>query len=125
MANSSTNTYDLLPYPQFIHPATYPDRLAAVAVTHGLKPAPVAACRVLELGCAAGANIIPMAEGLPASTFVGIDSSARQIENGKQWISELGLANIRLLNANIMEISADLGTFDYIICPGVYSWVSA
>ena len=31
------------------------------AALHGLEPAPIARCRVLELGCSAGANLLPMA----------------------------------------------------------------
>ena len=41
-------------------------------------------CRVLELGCSMGANIIPMAEDLPESQFVGIDLSAKQVKLGKR-----------------------------------------
>ena len=40
---------------------THPDRLAAMAQLFGMRPAPVTACRVLELGCGDGANPIPAA----------------------------------------------------------------
>ena len=33
------------------------------------------------------------------------------------------LANIRVFQANLMDVAEDLGTFDYIIAHGVYAWV--
>ena len=36
--------------------------------------------RVLELGCAAGQNLVPLAERYPEATFLGIDISGNQIE---------------------------------------------
>jgi tRNA G46 methylase TrmB len=48
---------------------------------------------VLELGCASGGNLIPMAYGLPESEFVGIDYAARQIAEGQAAVAALGLDN--------------------------------
>jgi SAM-dependent methyltransferase len=90
-----------------------------------MRPPPVTACRVLELGCAAGGNLIPMAEALPDSTFVGIDLSARQIAQGRQVIQDLELRNVRLVAGSILEVDESWGPFDYILCHGVYSWVQA
>src|SRR5208283_1284562 len=36
---------------------------------------------------------------------------------------EIGLQNLELQTADIMEIGAELGEFDYIVAHGVYSWV--
>jgi len=47
--------------------------LSTIATLFGMNPAPVEHCRVLELGCGNGGNLIPMAFGLPQSEFVGID----------------------------------------------------
>ena len=80
---------------------------------------------MLELGCASGDNLIPMALGLPNARFVGIDLSARQIEQGQRQVSALGLANIELRQYNIADVDASWGKFDYIICHGIYSWVPA
>ena len=82
-------------------------------------------CRVLELGCASGDNLIPMAIELPNARFVGIDLSERQIEQGRQSVAALGLANIDLRRVNIANVDASWGTFDYILCHGIYSWVPA
>ena len=117
--------YDEVPYVSFPFPQTHPDRLATIATLLGMDPPPVGRCRVLELGCAAGGNLIPMALGLPDSEFVGIDLSTRQIAEGRAAVDALGLQNITLEPVNILEIEADFGQFDYIIAHGVYSWVPA
>ena len=80
-------------------------------------------CRVLELGCASGGNLIPMAMDFPDSEFLGIDLSARQIEAGKVHLANLKPRNIELRAASIMDVDAGYGQFDYIICHGVFSWV--
>ncbi|GIV95874.1 MAG: hypothetical protein KatS3mg057_0531 [Herpetosiphonaceae bacterium] len=121
--NTSPNTYDELPYHGISYTLSHPDRLATIAALAGINAPPVASCRVLELGCASGNNLIPMAAGLPHSTFVGIDFSQRQIAEGQAIIEELGLGNITLKHLDIREIDETFGQFDYIIAHGVYSWV--
>jgi methyltransferase-like protein/SAM-dependent methyltransferase len=123
MSSKSLISYDLIPYPNFSFPQTHPDRAAVIAKLLGLEPPPVEHCRVLELGCAAGSNLIPMAEELPQSTFVGIDLSRRQISEGQQAIAELGLTNIELRHQSVLDFESGSGTFDYILCHGVFSWV--
>ena len=89
-------SYDVLPYPRMAFVATHPDHAATLGTLLGLTPTPIDRCRVLELGCASGANLIPMAQTLPATQFVGIDLSARQIAMGQADIETLGLTNITL-----------------------------
>ena len=72
--------YDEIPYAALPHPLTHPDRLATVATFLGMRPPNVAQCRVLELGCNDGANLIPMAMSLPSAEFVGCDLSARALD---------------------------------------------
>jgi methyltransferase-like protein/cyclopropane fatty-acyl-phospholipid synthase-like methyltransferase len=90
-----------------------------------MEPRPVSQCRILELGCASGGNLIPLALAYRDSHFVGIDLSPRQIASGQQLVAALGLTNIELLPLSIMDIDGRFGTFDYLICHGVYSWVPA
>jgi SAM-dependent methyltransferase len=118
------SAYDELPYPGRAHPETHPDSLATVATLFGLRPAPVERCRVLELGCGDGANLIPMAAGLPASAFVGIDLAARPIAEGRAAVAALGLGNCALDRMDLLAAPADWGRFDYIIAHGLYSWVA-
>lgn len=117
--------YDLLPYKSYPFSDSHPNHLATIAALFGLESAPIERCRVLEMGCAAGGNIVPMAVALPESTFVGVELSARQVEEGRQTCAALGLRNIELLHKSIEDIGTDFGAFDYIIAHGVYSWVPA
>ena len=123
MADSTRTTYDEVLYPSHTHSQTHPDRLATIATLFGMRPAPVDGCRVLELGCGNGGNLIPMAFGLPTSEFVGIDLAARPLAQGQAAVEALGLKNLSLRQGNILEVSADAGPFDYIIAHGIYSWV--
>ena len=117
------NTYDEVPYSAKPFYDTHPDHLAAIGTLYGLEPPTIDACRVLELGCANGANLLPMAVGLPESTFVGVDLSSRQVEDGSETLERLGIKNARLRAMSILDIDESFGKFDYIICHGVYSWV--
>lgn len=117
------NSYDQTPYRSFPFRQTHPDRLATIAQLFGLRSSPVDRCRVLELGCASGGNLLPMAEQFPLSTFLGIDGSARQIDDGNRLLRQLPLSNIELRHQDILTFTAEPGEFDYIICHGVYSWV--
>ena len=117
------SSYDELPYESRPFPQSHPDRLATLGRLFGMSPAPITRCRVLELGCAGGGNLIPMAFHLPGSEFVGIDLSGRQVAMGHEAIEDLGLKNIRIEHASIMDVDSSWGVFDYIICHGVYSWV--
>ncbi|MGD0464179.1 MAG: class I SAM-dependent methyltransferase [Tepidisphaeraceae bacterium] len=115
--------YDAVTYEAWEHFHAHPDRIAVVAAMRGLVPPPVNNCRVLEIACARGGNLLPMAEQMPASRFVGIDLSPRQIENGSALVRELGLTNIELRCQDLMDFPENAGTFDYIIAHGFYSWV--
>jgi methyltransferase-like protein/2-polyprenyl-3-methyl-5-hydroxy-6-metoxy-1,4-benzoquinol methylase len=118
-----TTIYDQIPYPQHSYGFTHPDRLATLATLHGMSPTPIENCRVLELGCASGSNLIPMAYALPQSEFVGLDLSQRQIAVGQRFIDAVALTNIRLLPIDIRAVDESFGQFDYIIAHGVHSWV--
>src|SRR5262249_29590623 len=121
--DASPTSYDDVPYDS--HPiwVTHPDHLAVIATLAGMRPAPVEHCRVLELGCASGGNLIPMAVALPESQFVGIDLSPAQVADGQATIAALGVRNVTLEAQSILDLDESIGTFDYIVCHGVYSWV--
>jgi methyltransferase-like protein len=81
---------------------------------------------VLEIGCASGGNLLPMAAGLPSSTFIGIDYSSKQINDAEKSLGELGLKNVTFLCEDIRRVDTQsLGTFDYVIAHGIYSWLPA
>lgn len=123
--DSPSTSYDELPYDSHPYDRTHPDHLCTMARLFGISAPQTDRCRVLELGCAAGGNLIPMAASMPEATFVGVDLSGRQIAEGQNLIDEIGLSNIELRHQSITEIDDTDGLFDYIICHGVYSWVPA
>jgi SAM-dependent methyltransferase len=126
-ADPVVDPYDEIAYSSVPFPQTHPDRLAVLARLHGLAPAPVERCRVLDLGCGDGANVIPIALGLPDAHVVGVDRAAGAIAKGQQTIEALGLRNIRLRCADLLDLAhekpAPEEQFDYIVAHGVYSWV--
>lgn len=124
-SQENPSSYDAVPYPSLPIRRAHPSQLAALARLFGLdSPAP-SRCRVLELGCASGGNLLPMAADLPTSSFLGIDASAKQVEEGQAAVRAVGLNNIEIRQLDLAEFPADAGTFDYILCHGVYSWVPA
>src|SRR3954468_25025912 len=86
MPDQTATSYDELPYDSKPRYATHPDCAATLATLLGMEPAPVTRCRVLELGCSTGGNLIPMAATLPDSRFVGIDLSPLQIQTGQTTV---------------------------------------
>jgi methyltransferase-like protein len=123
MSMPATTLYDRVRYRTLPLAQTHPDRLATVARLFGMHPASVERCRVLEIGCGDGSNLIPIAYAFPESRFLGFDLAASAVARGETAIRSLGLANIELRHLDIMDVTAGLGTFDYVIAHGVYSWV--
>ena len=125
MNSELSSYYDAVPYESHPFPQTAPEHLEAIAFVFGLDaPAPGGAC-VLELGCAAGGNLIPFAARHPGASASGVDLSSVQVGQGDVAIGQAGLSNVELRTFNIADIDAAFGKFDYIICHGVYSWVPA
>lgn len=117
--------YDAVPYEDCPLTESNPDYLSTVGQLFGLAAVPPDRCKVLELGCASGGNLIPMAYYWPESTYVGVELSEKQAEEGDRLIRELELTNITILQGDILSLDESLGMFDYIIVHGVYSWVPA
>jgi len=115
--------YDEVAYPGVAHAQTRPDSIAAIGVLHGLDPAPPASCRVLEIGCGDGRNLVPLAYGLPGAAFVGLDLAQSAIERGRELVKEAGLTNVALEPADLLAWQPPAEPFDYVIAHGFYSWV--
>lgn len=116
-------SYDQVPYFGYPFAQTHPDRLATIASLSGLHPASVHHCRVLELGCGDGGNLVPMAMQFPDSQFVGIDLSTEAIARGQAGVAQFNLHNLDLRVGDLLEVGEGLGEFDYILAHGVYTWV--
>ncbi len=122
MSTPAQNTYDEFRYNNLPILQTHPGRLWVLAKLAGLEPAPVETCRVLELGTSEAANIIGMAVTLPGARFTGVDLAREPLARGQRVIDDLGLGNVKLLRANLLEIDESLGRFDYILTHGIYGW---
>lgn len=118
------DAYERQPYTDHAFAETHPDRLAVVARLSGWDAPELAGARVLELGCGRGGNLLPMAASLPGASLLGIDRSGRQIEEAARIAREAGVGNVRFERASI-ESYATAERFDYVVCHGVCSWVSA
>jgi SAM-dependent methyltransferase len=116
--------YDEIPYESFPHPACHPDQLATVAFLHGLSPPSPADCRMLELGCGSGENLLGIAYALRGSRLVGIDLARTPIERARDTAAALDLANIEFRVTDVRDLaSRGLGEFDFVVAHGLYSWV--
>ena len=89
----------------------------------GLSPAPASTARILEIGSSYGGNLISQALFYPQATFTGIEIAPTQVSVGKTYIDQLGITNLDLLEGDVNESHDHLGTYDYIIAHGFYSWV--
>jgi len=120
---ASDNDYDLLPYVSMPFAYSQPARLAAMGALHGLDAPNADRARVLELGCASGGNLVPLAARFPHARFLGLDLSRQHVDHGRRRIAGLGLSNIEIRQADIADAGLAGETFDYVLCHGVFSWV--
>lgn len=116
--------YATVSYLGVADPGAHVRCLEGLASLFGIGPADVDQCRVLELGCASGMNLIPQACDYPDSRFVGVDFAADQVAGAQSIVDELGLDNVELRHDSFTEIDESWGQFDYVLCPGVFSWVA-
>src|SRR5580658_5466631 len=119
----SRDLYDERPYTEHAYAETHPARIAAVARMARWDAPPVSGARILELGCGRGGNLLTMAAGLPQATLVGVDGSTRQIDAARCIARETGLSNVTFVHARFEEMEIAEGSFDYVICHGVLSWI--
>jgi hypothetical protein len=66
-----------------------------------------------------------MAARMPGATFTGCDASALLMRRANDMARGLGLANVEFVEGDLREVAGSLGTFDYVIAHGFYSWVPA
>jgi methyltransferase-like protein/2-polyprenyl-3-methyl-5-hydroxy-6-metoxy-1,4-benzoquinol methylase len=118
------DAYDSVPYQSKPFAQSAPEQLAVMAQLFGLTPPDFRHARVLELGCSAGGNLIPLAAKYPGVSAVGLDISKVEIDHGREVIKKAGITNCELKALDIVKAQAEIkGQFDYIVCHGVFSWV--
>ena len=115
--------YDVMDYPPLVHPQMHPSRLGAIARLHGIHAESPERCRLLEVGCGDGLQLIALAQAYPAARFVGVDLSARAIERGEAMRAALRLDNLELVVADLSTWNPGTTPYDYIVAHGFYSWV--
>lgn len=115
--------YDVVEYPSYIHPQMHPSRLAAIARLHGIAAASPRQCRLLEIGCGDGLQLLTLAQAYPESHFVGVDLSEAAIARGEALRRRAGLDNLSLIHADLLAWDPGPQGFDFVLAHGFYSWV--
>jgi SAM-dependent methyltransferase/methyltransferase-like protein len=114
--------FNAIPYVSNAIVPSQPARLFALAMLFGLTPPAMETASILELGCASGGNIIPLAARFPRARFLGIDLTQRHIDEGRARIRALGLANIEIRQGDVTTLDLP-ESYDCVIAHGLYSWV--
>ncbi|NCC21778.1 MAG: methyltransferase domain-containing protein [Alphaproteobacteria bacterium] len=122
-SKGNDNAYDSVPYESYSYPQTHPEHLHTIARLFGMTPPDYRKARILELGCASGGNLLPLATLYPKCKITGIDLSKEQIDQANRHKDSLGLTNVDFHQTDIMDVGPGFGTFDYIIVHGILSWV--
>jgi methyltransferase-like protein len=123
MSQPSAISYEDIPYQEHVYVHTHPDRAATFATLLGMPAVSAGSARVLEIGSGMGTNLVAIAQSLPGSHCLGIDRSPRQTAVAQELAQTLGLKNVEFQAMDLMDLDESLGSFDYILCHGLYSWV--
>jgi SAM-dependent methyltransferase len=115
--------YDAVAYQSGAVPDSHIARIGTIGRLHVVPTAPPDHCRVLELGCADGMNVLPVAERFPRSEFLGVDFGSAHIAAAEEARRACNLGNVRFLCADLREFEPEPAAYDYVIAHGVYSWV--
>jgi trans-aconitate methyltransferase len=121
--NAGVYAYDRVPYRSTSVATADCRHIELIARLFGLTSAPCAHARLLELGCGSAGNLIPLALEHPGARFIGCDLSRAAIVSAQRISDRLGLTNVELRHADICAVDEGWGTFDYIVCHDVFSWV--
>ena len=89
----------------------------------GLAPTPVGESTVLEIACGSGGNLISLALLYPSAKFKGIDDSKTSIKEARSRARKMGVRNCTFEEISFPSLEIK-GRYDYIMAPGVYSWIS-
>jgi 2-polyprenyl-3-methyl-5-hydroxy-6-metoxy-1,4-benzoquinol methylase len=100
--------YDRVAYPGLPDDCINLRNLEVAGAMFGLQPTELSRCRVLELGCADGTNLLPFALEFPESHFVGIDLAGDRIIQANDVANEVGLRNVDFHHASVSDIEPSL-----------------
>ena len=72
---------------------------------------------VLEAGCGVGAQTVPLAKNSPQAMIVALDVSSASAKEASRKVAEVGLNNVRVLQADIFHLPFREEQFDHLfIC---------
>ncbi|MCP9915178.1 class I SAM-dependent methyltransferase [Cyanobium sp. ATX 6F1] len=89
--------------------------------------------RYLELGSGMGLGLCLLAAAYPEGTFLGVDFLPAHIAHSNWLANELGLENIRFLEADFLALAEDpapidvrpgVDLYDYVAAHGIATWVT-
>lgn len=116
-----------VPYLGRAYPQHAPVHIRLAATLAGVEaPSLEPGSAVLELGCGFANGLISAAAAYPSCDFVGVDFNPTHIATARRRVADLDLANVSLLEADIVDLAADptsLPTFDLVIAHGLYAWI--
>lgn len=110
-------------YPAMSHPLSDPAVTAVAARLGGLTTAHPGRARILEIGCASGHNLLPLARRWPASSFAGLDLTESAIATARELATAAGITNVEFTAADLRTFDPGPEPFDFIIAHGFFSWV--
>jgi SAM-dependent methyltransferase len=115
--------YESREYPPMSHPSADPSLVAVAARLGGLVVRPPWRARILEIGCAGGHHLIPLARRWPGSQCHGVDVSATAVATAVRRAAESGTRNVTFSAVDLRDFVPSDGPFDFVIAHGVLSWV--
>ena len=113
---SLPTSYDTTFFRSKLHRGRHIESIHTNCLLRGVQTEAPFNARVLEIGCATGHAIIPMATEYPQAQFVGVDPSNAQIQEGASCSSKLGLSNIDFRCGTVSDVIGKTEKFDYILC---------
>jgi SAM-dependent methyltransferase len=123
MSDPVRDLYQTSVYPAMSHPSCDPSTTTVAAKLAGLKTPDPSCSTMLEIGCATGHNLLPLAARWPNSRFIGIDVSSAAIRTARETASAANIPNVEFIEADLATFDPGDTRYDFIIAHGIYSWV--
>jgi SAM-dependent methyltransferase len=119
---ADTTPYEV--YPAMSHPTADPAVNVVAARFAGLEPPSPANARILEIGCATGHHLLPLAIRWPSATLTGIDISTEAIRRARDLAALAGIERrVDFQATSLEDFAAPEEGYDFILAHGFISWV--